>query len=220
MNGPHYFVVIAVALGCGAAALAQPIITNQPTSLTNLAGTTATFSVGVAGMQPLAFQWWYEGNGSSYPIVGGTNAVLSFANVQSFSSAGAYFVVITNFEGAVTSVVATLTVLNPPKIIVQLANQTASLFADATFRALASGDAPLSYQWRFNNEDLSGMTNTILSVTNVQRSDAGNYHLVMTNLSGSVTSQVATLSIVPFKPESCRTPTLLPGCTPKAPGRS
>ena len=88
--------------------------------------------------------------------------------------------------------------LGQPVITKQPANQTASLFADATFRVTANGDAPLNYQWRFNDADLIGMTNTFLMVTNVQRADGGNYIVVVTNLSGSVTSQVATLTITPF----------------------
>src|SRR5438132_14031573 len=78
-----------------------------------------------------------------------------------------------------------------PAITKQPTNQTASLFADATFRVTATGVAPLSYQWRFNDGDLIGKTSTALTVTNVQRANAGNYSVVITNLSGSVTSQVA-----------------------------
>jgi len=61
----------------------------------------------------------------------------------------------------------------------------------------------LSYQWRFNDGSLIGMTNTVLTVTNVQRANAGNYSVVVTNLSGSVTSKVATLTITPFNSIYC-----------------
>jgi hypothetical protein len=37
-----------------------------------------------------------------------------------------------------------------PVITKQPTNQTARLFADATFRLSATGTVPLSYQWRFN----------------------------------------------------------------------
>jgi phospholipase/lecithinase/hemolysin len=80
----------------------------------------------------------------------------------------------------------------------QPTNQTASLFADATFRVSATGTAPLSYQWRFNDADLIGMTKTSMTITDVQRTNAGNYSVAVTNLSGSVTSQVATLTITPY----------------------
>jgi len=85
-----------------------------------------------------------------------------------------------------------------PVITKQPTNQTASLFADATFRVTANGDAPLSYRWRFENADLILKTSTFLTVTNVQRANAGDYSVVVSNLSGSVTSQVATLTITPF----------------------
>jgi hypothetical protein len=49
-----------------------------------------------------------------------------------------------------------------PVITQQPASRTASLFADAGFRVTANGDAPLSYQWRFNDGDLIGMTKTTL----------------------------------------------------------
>src|SRR5205809_4633499 len=188
------FLAIGFLLAALLNAFGQLAITSQPQSATNLAGTSATFSVAVTGTPPLAYQWLFN---SSIPLAGATNADLILTNVQSFN-AGGYSVVVTNVEGIVTSVEATLIVLTPPRITRQPANQTASLFADAAFRVIATGDAPLSYQWRFKNADLLGMTNSILTVTNVQRSDAGNYNVVVTNPSGSITSQVATLTITPF----------------------
>jgi phospholipase/lecithinase/hemolysin len=85
-----------------------------------------------------------------------------------------------------------------PAITKQPSNQTASLFADATFNLLVGGDLPLSYQWRFNNADLIGMTDRNLSITNIQRANAGNYSVVVSNPSGTVISQVAALTITPF----------------------
>jgi hypothetical protein len=92
---------------------------------------------------------------------------------------------------------------SPPTITLQPVDQRSGLFADATFRALAAGDAPLTYQWRLNGNELPGMTNSTLSVTNVQRLAAGNYDLIVTNSSGSSTSRVATLTIVPFNAIYC-----------------
>jgi len=189
---PTIFAAIVMTAACNVAG--QPIITNQPESLTNRAGTTATFSVTVVGAPPFAYQWFFN---SGIPLAGGTNADLTLTNVQAFN-AGGYSVVVTNIEGGVTSTVAMLTVLTPPTITKQPANQTASLFVDATFRVLAAGDAPLSYQWRFHDADLVAMTNATLILTNVQRAEAGSYAVVVTNFSGSVTSQVATLTITPF----------------------
>src|SRR5213592_3805582 len=115
----------------------QPVITTQPQSVTNLAGSAATFFVTATGAPPLAYQWFFN---STIALAAATNADLILTNVQSFN-AGGYSVAVTNAEGSVASVVATLTVLTPPKITKQPSNQTASLFADATFRVTANGDA-------------------------------------------------------------------------------
>jgi hypothetical protein len=186
------------------ATAAQPVITTQPQNATAVAGTTALFSVTANGTAPLSFQWWFSGGyGLTNLLDGDTNASLTLSNIQVSTTAGSYWVVITNIQGAVTSSVVTLNVLTPPAIHTQPVSQTDSLFADARFSVLGTGSGPLSYQWRLNDADLPGMTNATLSITNVQRSDAGNYTLVLTNFAGSVTSQVATLTIVPFNSIYC-----------------
>ena len=58
----------------------------------------------------------------------------------------------------------------------------------ASFSVTATGTAPLSYQWRWNGSDLTGQTHTNLAFGAVQPADTGNYTVVVTNLSGSVTS--------------------------------
>src|SRR2546422_322056 len=85
----------------------QPVITSQPQSVTNLAGSAATFFVTATGTPPLAYQWFFN---STIALFNATNADLILTNVQSLN-AGGYLVVVTNAEGSVASVVATLTVL-------------------------------------------------------------------------------------------------------------
>src|SRR2546430_9691229 len=91
----------------------QPMISGQPESVTNLAGTTATFFVTATGTPSLAYQWFFN---STIPLANATNSDLIFTNVQSFN-AGDYSVFVTNVEGVVTSGVAALTVLTPPSFI-------------------------------------------------------------------------------------------------------
>ena len=71
-----------------------------------------------------------------------------------------------------------------------------------TFSVIASGDPPLHYQWRkgganlLNDGRISGVTTTNLVIANVQPADAGDYSVVVTNFTGSVTSSVAQLTII------------------------
>ena len=59
-----------------------PLITSQPASQTNLAGSTAAFTVTAIGTAPLAYQWSFDGTN----IAGATNAALTLADVQLRSS--------------------------------------------------------------------------------------------------------------------------------------
>jgi hypothetical protein len=181
--------ILTAAIGTG---FGQPIITTQPQSQTNVAGTDATFSVAATGTPSLNYQWQFH----SSTLANQTNTTLVLTNVQT-ANAGSYTVVVTNREGAVTSLVATLAVMVPPTVTKQPTKQSASLGASVTFSVLAAGTAPLSYQWRFNEVDLPGKTNTSLVLKNLQLSNAGDYAVVVTNVAGSVTSQIAHLEVDP-----------------------
>src|SRR5437762_5670498 len=65
----------------------------------------------------------------------------------------------------------------------------------ANFSVVPNGTSPFGYQWRFNGSALSGSTNATLALSNVQSNQAGSYTVVITNVAGSVTSSVATLTV-------------------------
>jgi hypothetical protein len=60
----------------------------------------------------------------------------------------------------------------------------------------ATGAGPLAYQWRFNGVPTPGATNSTLTLTNVQATNAGDYTVVVTNSTGALTSSVATLTVL------------------------
>ena len=78
-----------------------------------------------------------------------------------------------------------------PAILVQPTNQIALVGDTATFTVVASGVQPLNYQWTFNMTNIYGATNTLLMLTNVQLSQAGNYSVVVANAFGSIQSSNA-----------------------------
>jgi hypothetical protein len=86
--------------------------------------------------------------------------------------------------------------LNPNQavILVQPADITAIIGSNATFSVTAGGTGPLIYQWFFNGSAISNATDTSLTITNVQDSNAGNYQVVVTNNFNAVTSRVAVLT--------------------------
>ena len=83
-----------------------------------------------------------------------------------------------------------------PAISLQPSSQTARAGSNVTFLAEAIGTPPLGCQWLFNGGLLYGATSNSLVLTNVQPEQAGGYSLVFANASGSITSIVATLTVL------------------------
>lgn len=57
------------------------------------------------------------------------------------------------------------------------------------------GSGPLTYQWFHDNVAVAAGTNASLVLDHAKASDAGNYFLIISNTLGSVTSQVASVSL-------------------------
>ena len=68
--------------------------------------------------------------------------------------------------------------------------------SSATFGVAAVGTLPLSYQWLFNvTNRIAGATDFVLTLTNVQATDAGQYSVVIRNPVGTQVSASALLSV-------------------------
>jgi alkyl sulfatase BDS1-like metallo-beta-lactamase superfamily hydrolase len=167
-----------------------PTLTQQPSSLVVVQGAAAAFSVGVSGDPPLAYQWRFN----SSPIAGATSSSYNVSGAM-VANAGLYDAVVDNPYGSVTSAVARLTVLVPPAITAQPTNQTVTVGSTVNFQVIASGNSPLSYQWWFNSTNALGASTNTLTLTNVQTNQAGAYSVMVSNLAGTVTSVVATLTV-------------------------
>jgi hypothetical protein len=94
---------------------------------------------------------------------------------------------------------------NPPSAHLLPVTKGAQLGTNAAFTAIAGGDSPLYCQWFLNQTNpVAADTNlNVLSLTNVQFTDAGSYSVLITNIYGSVTSAPASLIVY-----SNATPTL------------
>ncbi|HVU07375.1 MAG TPA: immunoglobulin domain-containing protein [Verrucomicrobiae bacterium] len=167
-----------------------PQITTQPASLTVNAGANVSFSVVATGTAPMSYQWTFNGTKMS----GKTNSTLSLTGVQT-NQAGNYAVTVTNIAGSATSSSAALSVNVAPQITTQPSSQSVIAGTNVTFAVVATGTAPMSYQWTFNGTKISGKTNSTLSLTGVQTNQAGNYAVTVANIAGSATSSTAVLSV-------------------------
>jgi hypothetical protein len=169
-----------------------PSILTQPQSQTVILSNAASFSSFLTGTAPFSIQW-YDGRTA---LAGGTNSVLAWAHVAD-SNAGRYGFTVSNAAGVVTSSIVTLTVIDPPSILVQPQSQTAIATTAASFSSASTGTAPLSIQWYRGKTALAGGTNNVLGWPQVANANAGTYGFTLSNVAGVVTSSIVTLTVLP-----------------------
>ena len=172
-----------------------PKITTQPADQTVAAGKTATFAVVATGTAPLTYQW--RKNGAA--IGGATSASFTTGSLTSADSGATYSVVVSNAAGTATSRGAKLTVSGTaPSITTQPQDQTIAAGKTATFTVVATGSAPLSYQWRRNGTAIPGATSASYTTPSQGTSDNGaTFSVLISNGSGNVTSRNALLTVTP-----------------------
>ncbi len=196
----------ALALGLGAVlisaltapAAGDPAILVGPQGGTSQFGEDFGLAVLPGGTRPFSYQWYFQaalpaGNTNVIALPGQTDVLLWLTNVTS-SQSGAYWVVVSNAGGSVTSAPATL-VVSDPVMVAPPQGGTAAAEGDFTFAVEAAGTEPLSYQWYFNGEPLTGQTSNTLVVATLSATNAGNYYVTVSNAMGMATSSSANLTV-------------------------
>ncbi len=171
-----------------------PAITNQPASETVTRDSTVTLSVGSLGSNPLAYQWYF----SNRLFTTTSSGALTLADVQT-TNTGPYYVVVTNFLGAVTSSVAMLTVepynfyaTNVLKFDSALLSGTNFIFS---FTAISNQSYTVQYQsvlggsaWQKLRDILAAPTNRVVWLTNSFSAARNRFFRLVTPLIGPADS--------------------------------
>ena len=179
-------------------ATAAPAITQQPASQTVTEGQAATFSVTASGDAPLSYQWFMNG------AAAGTNSsAFSIAQTATGQTGAQIYVVVTNAGGSAMSATVTLTVTaaaTAPTITQQPVSVTVTVGQSAAFSVIATGTAPLTYQW-FMNGTAAGTNSSTFSIAQAATGQTGaQIHVKVSNATGSATSNTVTLTVNPAAP--------------------
>ncbi len=178
---------------------AQPI--DRPTAF----WANATFSVlASGGTAPFHYQWYSTRNNglSGTKLANQTNDTFLLQRTVTTQPPGYYVVVSDSFHppNVVTSKTAKVVLYTAPHFTVQPVNLTRIAGNNVSFRAVAAGTAPLTYQWNFEGTPIDGATSITLTRTNVQTRDSGHFQCVVTGAYGSTAMTALTrgnLSIIP-----------------------
>src|SRR5947207_9497666 len=155
----------------------------------------ATFTVVATGTAPLSYQWRKSGTA----ISGATSPSYTTPATTSSDSGSHFTVVVSNTADSVTSNAATLTVSAAavaPSITTQPASQTVTAGQTAMFAVVATGTAPLAYQWNKNNVAIGGANSSSYATPATTSSDNGRqFTVIVSNAAGSATSSAAMLTV-------------------------
>ena len=174
-----------------AAALA-PTIVGLPPTLNLTAGTDLNLYPSVTGSPPITFQWSKDGQ----DISGATQSGF-WKSTVSTSDAGEYVLTATNAAGTTSSSSVLLSVQAATAPTVYGLPPTLSLQHGSTLSLypIVSGSGPMTYQWKRNQEVLSGGQYLNYYKSGVTADHSGDYTLTITNSAGSITSAAVRVTV-------------------------
>ena len=175
-----------------------PAITTQPAAQSVTAGQSASFSVTATGTGPLTYQW--KKNGIN--ISGAISSAYTIPATAAGDANAVFTVEVSNSAGTAISITATLTV-TPAAVAPAVTSQPAALSVTtgqtATFSVIATGTAPLRYQWMKNGlnvtDGVGGTTGTYTTPATVDGDNNALFTVVVSNSAGTVTSSTARLTV-------------------------
>ena len=182
-----------------------PHFTQQPTYQEGCVGGSVQVTVAVDTPVP-AYQWRIGTTNlvnDGIHILGATTATLTIANLTLSDINDQYNCFVTNTADGCTetSNYSTVYVYSLVSFTSQPTNQTINEGATVAFFVSATGQAPLSYQWRHdganitNGGNISGATSASLLIMSAQAPQAGYYDCVVSDRCGPVASNAAHLII-------------------------
>lgn len=170
--------------------VAAPAIAVHPVGGNVAIGQTLNVSVTATGTAPLSYQWRKDG----VEIPGATSSSYSRVTTSPADS-GNYNCIVTNPYGFAASNSALFNVGAAPAITTHPTGGELTIGETLSVTVAATGDAPLSYQWRKNGSDILGATSATYAFTTTHTSDSGTYACLVTNLYGSAASNPAVFIV-------------------------
>jgi hypothetical protein len=165
-------------------------VIEQPQNQSVVAGSLVLFEAVISGSNPIAYQWYFEGN----PIEGAVGASIRIEN-SSNEHQGGYHVVASNPVSTVTSEVGTLVVNLPPAVASHPAGGTVVSGGDTSFVVEVTGTGPFTYKWQRDGVDIDGATAPTLKLTDVSSVDDALYTVLVENPYGLTVSDPAKLEV-------------------------
>ena len=192
----NYQVVVTNPTGSALSDVAS-LVVNAPPAIDSLTGSTSVvagsdlnLSVTASSSQIMSYQWKRDG----VSIAGAMSSTLTLSSVDS-TDVGDYTVDVSNNVGTTVSDIIQISIISPLVIEISPSDKTLGQSARLLLSVSAVGES-LSYQWYKDGWAITGEEVSVYSVSAVTSSDAGNYHVTVSNMAGTVTSATASVTVV------------------------
>jgi hypothetical protein len=179
------------------------ITTNLPGSQTVNEGAKATFTISATGSHR-TYQW----RRNDTLITGVADSTYSIAATALTDNLAIFKCVVTNGGGSITSKADTLKINAKPRIKSQPDTVTIAEGGTAYFSIIATGAAPLTYQWQkdsanslnFKNITDAKNQNNYTTPVIFLKDNGTHYRCIVTNMAGTVTSTTGMVAVSALAP--------------------
>lgn len=170
--------------------LTAPTIVSQPEAASAFEDATVELAVEVTGAPAPTVNWYHNGN----LIYSGNTLTLS---PLTLAQEGNYHCEVSNSVATVSCDTVAVEVLEKVTITKQPSNQVLNLGDNIVLDIQASGELPITYQCYHQTTLLITTDNPAdLIIPNSSLADNGNYYCEVSNEGSSVTSQIASISVI------------------------
>jgi Concanavalin A-like lectin/glucanases superfamily len=169
-----------------------PRITQDPVSTSVNENGVLVIPAAASGTAPLVYQWFDNTTSSALPNQ--TNATLTISGYPFSMNGEQFYMTVTDPCGSNTTSIVSVNVLQgAPQFVVDLpANVTVVAGSTYTYVPQIIGTEPFTYQWYDGTTPIGGQTGPTYSLLVTP----GNYSVVVTGSSVSITSVVSVMSVV------------------------
>jgi hypothetical protein len=178
------------------------IIIKQPVNVAIDAFTTGYVSLTCDGTFPIQSQWRKDDVNINSPITIYNGEVnLSITNAR-LSDIGYYDCVLSNYVNTVISDKAFVFVRQKPTFIINPLSTIKTTIEDDvyTFTVDVEGNNPITFEWfKLETGKITGETGSSYTISNIKKTDEGNYYCVASNIVGATTSLYAYLSVIDYE---------------------
>jgi hypothetical protein len=155
-------------------------------------------TLSVTASNAVSYQWYFANATTSFSINASANRTYSAKNIT-LNMVGNYTCQVTNGNGTVTSNIAVVNALYPPKVTKQPVAVSITPGKLLRLTVTATGYPVPHYQWIHNNRIVTGKTakTSTYQVKPAHQPDSGSYRVKVSNSQGFTYSKWVTVTVAP-----------------------